>query len=732
MNSSLTILSGSLQSNQIYQFMVQMTNIRNASLQATGYVLVKIEVTRPKMIAIGCVIITMCSPNLEYQFVNPTTQVALFSIPIGNYSAIQNITWNIYSGQIINSSSSYQWILFNQTKNSWFFGKNTSNFTAMNQLFLQYPSIQVWRFEVVYSFLTEISTSALNFIINQPPQNGSCSISPSNNGTTSTLFTILCSNWYDEDEIKDYSVYIWTIENPNKILIAFSMISTLQIRLPAGDVYLVIVIRDQLNSITEYNISSSSIIVQADLNAIDDFITNSRSSSNELVRLLASENQNIVSQLIVSLSQQFNQRNVDNIQRAISNGISYTNISISPLNTQPSSQTGEFNQSALIEYQKELNVLANIREYLISFTRNLFITTSSSIQLQSISLVQLTKATNQLTRNTISIAADTCYRLTNALYSISTRISYEDLQISATALLQCASNLISAVNGPLQGRTMILDLDAQRAAALPSDYDTDLEFQWSKINYQQQLANQIQNQMNEIISKLTSALRIHLNIGQHFQLNTSEVFFSLSSQTQIMIQPLAPFGNSPSTNLSRSILQQNITEIFIQRDPNMIIPSMILQNVTSTDFYPHQQLFHLHYVNLTTSLSISIHIEIEPLNFNISYLFIYKFDRIPQLNSSINQIDGWTILNSSNFNYFLDNEQTRNHHSFVFGLRELNSTESSLSNLPITNEKYNFTSNYKLQVYSSGCYYLDENNQWKDDGLRVGPLTNHNQTQCFS
>jgi len=120
------------------------------------------------------------------------------------------------------------------------------------------------------------------------------------------------------------------------------------------------------------------------------------------------------------------------------------------------------------------------------------------------------------------------------------------------------------------------------------------------------------------------------------------------------------------------------------------------------------------------------------LNFNISYLFIYKFDRIPQLNSSINQIDGWTILNSSNFNYFLDNEQTRNHHSFVFGLRELNSTESSLSNLPITNEKYNFTSNYKLQVYSSGCYYLDENNQWKDDGLRVGPLTNHNQTQCFS
>jgi hypothetical protein len=44
----------------------------------------------------------------------------------------------------------------------------------------------------------------LNFIINQPPENGSCSINPLN-GTTSTLFTISCPNWQDQDGIKDYS-----------------------------------------------------------------------------------------------------------------------------------------------------------------------------------------------------------------------------------------------------------------------------------------------------------------------------------------------------------------------------------------------------------------------------------------------------------------------------------------------------------------------------------------------
>jgi len=44
--------------------MVQMTNILNSSQQATGYVLVKVEQTRRQMIAIGCVIVTLCSPNL--------------------------------------------------------------------------------------------------------------------------------------------------------------------------------------------------------------------------------------------------------------------------------------------------------------------------------------------------------------------------------------------------------------------------------------------------------------------------------------------------------------------------------------------------------------------------------------------------------------------------------------------------------------------------------------------
>jgi hypothetical protein len=42
--------------------------------------------------------------------------------------------------------------------------------------------------------------------------------------------------------------------------------------------------------------------------------------------------------------------------------------------------------------------------------------------------------------------------------------------------------LSKAVNAPLQQRSVILDLDYDRANALPADYDTDLESDWSNLS----------------------------------------------------------------------------------------------------------------------------------------------------------------------------------------------------------------------------------------------------------
>ncbi|UJR08126.1 hypothetical protein I4U23_012402 [Adineta vaga] len=826
--SSLIILPGSLQTNQMYQFMVYMESRKNSSIQATGYVLVTVEITRPQLIIIGCVISSMCIPNLEFQLLNPTTQVALTSFCTGTCANLQYMQWNIYQGSNNSSSlNSTKWTLFNSSisyENIWFFGRYTNNFTATNQLLLNNSHIDFWRFEVVYTFLSETSSSALNFVINQSPINGSCSIYPYT-GTTSTWFNVSCSDWFDEDDIKDYSLYVWTTDISQQAIIAFSSESTFQVRLPQGDnqtslLNIIIHVRDLLNCITKVNMTMVRVVLDLDeINNLQNSVN--KSNDNPTVQLLWSANQNIVGQIITSLSPVFNQMNMENINNAISDGLSAVEIYVSSLESTSSEKmiSTSMNESVLIEYEKELNSQANIRDYLIQFYSNLLITTSNSIILQSSSLVQLTQATNQLTRNTLQIASNRCYQLALALHAMSTKISCEDNQMATTQLIQCASNVLTAVNGPLQERIIILDIDYSRANSLPEDYDTDIESEWSNLNlfsdgndfsietieknrniyYQKQLANEIINQANEIISLLTFSSNIHLNIGQNLTINTSNAFMSLQTVSidsfsnrmitqpsnskfhipsnmtinitntspillRSLMNPLASFGNNQSdsnTNMSRlislSIFDKTGNEISIQtnsdnpirfiipRDPNLLIPSMNLQNVISMNSTDHHLLFHLHYINITNALPISIHFEMRSLDPTLAYLFIFKFDQTPLLNSSINLIDGWSLLcpsrmNESMFTYFIDNQQTIGRQSLIFGLRELNSTESlqfcsnnsSQNDLPITDHRFNFTSNYELRIYTSGCYYLDSNNNWKSDGLRVGSLTNHYETECFS
>ena len=229
-----------------------------------------------------------------------------------------------------------------QLQNS-FLGIQTSNFTATNQLFTENPTINYWRFEVVYTFVSENSSSALNFVINQSPENGSCSINPLN-GTSMTLFTISCSNWSDADGIKDYSLYSIQIskfnlkiielnfvlgyktDRSNAMIIAFSFISEFEVRLTNGNentsfVNLFIHIRDRLDCLTEFNLTS--VQVESDVSTISQliyFFENSPTSlsTNSLIQLLSSENQNTIGQILTSISQQFNRININLMNNAVS------------------------------------------------------------------------------------------------------------------------------------------------------------------------------------------------------------------------------------------------------------------------------------------------------------------------------------------------------------------------------------------------------------------------------
>jgi hypothetical protein len=174
---------------------------------------------------------------------------------------------------------------------------------------------------------------------------------------------------------------------------------------------------------------------------------------------------------------------------------------------------------------------------------------------------------------------------------------------------------------------------------------------------------------------------------------------------------------------------------------------MFPQNVTLNN--GKHFTFHYHTFNFSQTnpnLTFSIHFELHPLNRNLSYLFIYQFDDQPQFNS----IDNWTLFcpsgqlhflslflnhyqhldlnDDENYVHFLDNDQTSNHQSIIYGIRELNEIEMNKffrnktfhqQNLSTINEPFHFTSDYEIRVYHSGCFYLDANNQWQSDGLIV-------------
>ena len=217
-------------------------------------------------------------------------------------------------------------------------GNNTKKFTVSNELFLQNNDIDYWKFEVIYVLHNGISSSAIQFKKNSPPSNGNCSIDPST-GTTNTLFRISCFNWFDEHQIKDYLTYgesltfsikniefkifvlVWTNNDSQRLMIANSLTSTFQLRLPNVNrsnsfVNLNIHIRDRFDCFQQYNISD--VRVQIDSTEIEDLFQLFKHSpsdiiNNSLIQSLSIANQKNTQQILISTSHQFNQINVQNL-----------------------------------------------------------------------------------------------------------------------------------------------------------------------------------------------------------------------------------------------------------------------------------------------------------------------------------------------------------------------------------------------------------------------------------
>lgn len=122
-----------------------------------------------------------------------------------------------------------------------------------------------------------------------------------------------------------YFVSVWTKDQSEQMLIAFSSVPVFQFHLPAGNnptftLNIIIHVRDLLDCKTEANTSSVSVI--PDVSAMNNLMNDLQNPSNQMntnpiVKLLASGNQNIVRQVIASVSQQLNQMNTESLTKAM-------------------------------------------------------------------------------------------------------------------------------------------------------------------------------------------------------------------------------------------------------------------------------------------------------------------------------------------------------------------------------------------------------------------------------
>ncbi len=101
-----------------------------------------------------------------------------------------------------------------------------------------------------------------------------------------------------------------------------------------------------------------------------------------------------------------------------------------------------------------------------------------------------------------------------------------------------------------------------------------------------------------------------------------------------------------------------------------------------------------------------------------------------------------TENNKSFYRFFYNMSQVNGFKGFVgFSVREMSLNEidiycnvnSSGKPLPLIQNKVNFSSDFRIRSYSSGCFYYDLNTgKWYSDGMEIYKDTNLRQTHCFS
>jgi hypothetical protein len=187
-------------------------------------------------------------------------------------------------------------------------------------------------------------------------------------------------------------------------------------------------------------------------------------------------------------------------------------------------------------------------------------------------------------------------------------------------------------------------------------------------------------------------------------------------------------------------------DIVLQRDSNLPEYSYYYVNASTFTFASGQ--FYLTNTFKITAKNASMHIELKPLNKYIGYVLVIKLASTPLVNSTHADYTWFQIFcphqtANDDFRFFKNMSQVNGFKGFVgYSIRELNSNETDFyciapntkqNSFPLIQTQVNFTSDFLVRAYTSGCYYYDVNaGKWQSDGMEIYEDSDLTKTHCSS
>ena len=379
--STLLIDLESFLPDRTYQFLLELINPSSTFDHHATYLLVETKSMRTDLLKICCLFDRKSLQDPEFNVMNRFHQLTLF---VEGLTQLQTIEWELYEGFVDQMRSSIRWSRLISTNFSLHSTFNEKNLTIRKEFFETFRSIDFWRFRLVSKL-----DGRADFLLemNDSPSNGSCSIFPLS-GDIWTIFTVTCSNWFDQHGIEDYSF----LTSTSKTFLFSSKNSTNEIPLiaslnPSKKLLLTVKIRDKFGAATEFELKPISIVTN--FVTIGDF-------SNPLFQLIFHPDQNIAAARIHSFLQIFDEINDEFLRLAEKNeNFSLVHFTIGSLRSEKMFDSSFITNVSSIE-QKIAN---SMRKLFVTIISNWKIENENHLRLQSSILAQLTRTLAQMSPN---------------------------------------------------------------------------------------------------------------------------------------------------------------------------------------------------------------------------------------------------------------------------------------------------------------------------------------------